>query len=234
MILAAYHPLSLIDFPGKLAAVVFTQGCNMACPYCHNPELLPRHAPISGQSLSTERFLQFLDTRRKRLEGVCITGGEPTQHADLESFILDIRNRGFLVKLDSNGSRPWVLRCLLEAGLVDYIAMDIKHRIEPLAYASSCGAGISPDRIRESIAVIRKSGVSYEFRTTVVPGIHDGEALLGIAREIQGARRYALQSARDHPGMPEALKQRLAEGRSLIAGVREALEGLTEELVVRG
>ena len=233
MILAAFHPLSLIDFPGKLAAVVFTQGCNMRCPYCHNPELLSREAPITGQSLAVDRFIEFLKGRKRRLDGVCITGGEPTQHADLPDFIRVIRNLGFAVKLDSNGSRPQVLRKLFEKGLLDYVAMDVKHALNPIDYARSCGVTLPLDRIQESIQLIKASGVDYEFRTTVVPDLHKPGDLLGIGRAVSGARRFALQKARPHPAMPDFMQLQMNAGNTCIQDACSHLEQLVEEVIVR-
>lgn len=233
MLLAGLHPMSLIDFPGKIAATVFTQGCNMRCPYCHNRELLPMAPPMTGQSIAPERFFHFLDARRRRLDGVCVTGGEPTQHPDLPDFLREIRAHGFLVKLDTNGSRPAVLEEILSAGLVDFIAMDIKHRLEPGCYDGCCGVRLPVEQLRKSVRVIQHGAVPYEFRTTVAPGLMDAADLLAIADSIAGARRYALQAFQPHDYLPAALNARAAESPALIREVEEAVRSRVDALVIR-
>ncbi|OIO47385.1 MAG: anaerobic ribonucleoside-triphosphate reductase activating protein [Candidatus Portnoybacteria bacterium CG06_land_8_20_14_3_00_39_12] len=170
MLLGGLQKLSLIDYPGKLAAVVFTLGCNFRCGFCHNPELvLP--ALIKKQSrLAEADFFKFLRTRQGKIDGVVVTGGEPTLHQDLPDFISQIKKLGFLVKLDTNGSCPEMLRILLEQKLLDYIAMDIKS--SPERYHRACGlTKINLSTIQKSIDFIKNSALPYNFRTTLAPNV---------------------------------------------------------------
>lgn len=198
MYLAGYQPLTLLDYPGRLAATVFTLGCVLRCPFCHNPELIEPSKEYLAQAggNKTEEFLEFLKTRQGKLDGVCITGGEPTLHADLLNFIRSIKSLGFLVKLDTNGAFPDIVRKIAETNLVDFWAMDIKHTPEKYPLASG-NADIDIRRFQESVTLIMESGADYEFRTTVVPGIHTEDDFQKIGEWIRGARRFALQEFRD-------------------------------------
>ena len=178
---------SLIDYPGKISAIVFTIGCNFRCPYCHNPELVDETAT----EMTEEEIFSFLERRKNLLDAVTITGGEPTIHEDLIPFIERIRALGFLVKLDSNGTNPHVIKEVLAQGLVDYIAMDIKSPLHK--YSETVARPVDVEKIRESIALIMKSGVDYEFRTTVVKSLLSPEDILKIVEEIRGAKQYFLQ-----------------------------------------
>ncbi|QQS15600.1 MAG: anaerobic ribonucleoside-triphosphate reductase activating protein [Candidatus Moraniibacteriota bacterium] len=198
MYLAGYQPLTLLDYPGKLAATAFTLGCVLRCPFCHNPELIEPSKEYLAQAggNKTEEFLEFLKTRQGKLDGVCITGGEPTLHSDLLDFIHTIKTLGFLVKLDTNGAFPDIVRKIAETKLVDFWAMDIKHTPEKYPLASG-NADIDIRRFQESVTLIMESGADYEFRTTVVPGIHTEDDFQIIGEWIRGARRFALQEFRD-------------------------------------
>jgi len=189
MKIGGLQKVSLIDYPGKISAIVFTQGCNFRCPYCHNPELVEKK--LYRPCLPEKDILDFLATRRGKLDAVTITGGEPTLQEDLLPFIGRIREMGFCVKLDSNGSRPDVLARLLQEKLLDYIAMDVK--ATAAKYANTIHAAVSFDVIRESIRLILKSGLEHEFRTTVVSSKLSDADILEISREIAGAKRYAIQ-----------------------------------------
>lgn len=178
---------SLIDYPGKISAIIFTIGCNFRCPYCHNPELVDETAT----EITEEEIFDFLARRKNLLDAVTITGGEPTVHEDLIPFIERIRALGFLVKLDSNGTDPHILKEALSRGLVDYIAMDIK---SPLArYSETVARPVDTEKIRESIGLIMGSGIAYEFRTTVVKSLLSPEDIRAIGEEIRGAKQYFLQ-----------------------------------------
>ena len=183
---------SLIDFPDRVAAVVFLQGCNFRCPFCHNPEL------VIGQRfnapLDEAEFFAFLEKRKRQLDGIVISGGEPTVHADLPDFIRRIRSLGYDIKIDTNGSNPTMLDELVREKLLDYIAMDLKG--EPEHYADYCGALVSADAIRASIKLIMECGLPYEFRTTAVPGQHTLASLQSLADMITGAERYVIQAFR--------------------------------------
>ena len=194
MYLAGLQKLTLLDYPGHVACTVFTAGCNLRCPFCHNSDLvLPSRRP---EKLDEEAFFAFSKKRRGILEGVCVTGGEPLLQADIRSFLRAIKDLGYAVKLDTNGTFPDLLESLVAEGLVDFVAMDIKN--SPARYAKTCGLDamdLSP--IRRSAAFLLSGAVDYEFRTTVTAQHHDEESLRSLAQWISGARRYALQSFRD-------------------------------------
>jgi len=180
---------SLIDYPGKSCAVIFTRGCNFRCPFCHNPELvLPeKYSP----EIPVSEVLDFLKSREGKLDAVTITGGEPTMHSDLPDFIKKLKDMSFFVKLDSNGSNPEMLKNLIEQKLVDYIAMDVKSTFEN--YEKAAGVPVDIDKIKKSINLIKNSGLSHEFRTTVVRSIVSLDDLKKIAENVRGAQNYFLQ-----------------------------------------
>ena len=197
MYLAGYQPLTLLDYPGKLAATVFTLGCALRCPFCHNPELIePNKEDLKRMGGNrTEEFLSFLKRRQGKLDGICITGGEPTLHADLIEFIRKIKDLGFLVKLDTNGLFPDIVERIMATKLVDFWAMDIKHT--PKKYPLASGrSDLDIVRFQRSVRLIMKSGADYEFRTTVVPGIHEEEDFEEIGHWIEGAKHYSVQEFR--------------------------------------
>ncbi len=194
MLIKGLQKLTLLDYPDRLACTVFVGGCNFRCPFCHNASLvLPE---MFGQTIPTEEFFSFLASRAGRLEGVCVSGGEPTLMADLADFIRRIKSMGFLVKLDTNGSRPGVLRELIDAGLVDYVAMDIKN--SPDSYEKTAGITSSElvSAVRESVALLLEGRVPYEFRTTVMRELHGEAEMQRIGSWLSGAERYFLQNYR--------------------------------------
>ncbi len=188
MNIQGYQKLTLLDFPGKVACTVFTGGCNLRCPFCHNASLVL--SPREGENRE-EEVLSYLSSRRGILEGVCITGGEPILQPDLASFVEKVKKMGYEVKLDTNGSDPVALSALLQKGGIDYIAMDIK--TSPENYFRAIGKEISFDAFEKSVQVIRSSGIGYEFRTTVVKGIHTKEDFEGIGRFLKKEEKYFLQ-----------------------------------------
>lgn len=182
---------TLLDYPGHVACTIFLGGCNFRCPFCHNAELLDCHAAALYKE---EELLAFLEKRKKILDGICVTGGEPTLQPDaLEAFLEKVRALGLLIKLDTNGSRPEVIRRLADRKLVDMIAMDIK--ASPAHYAEVCGApGLDLAPIRESAAWLKSGMLPYEFRTTTVKGLHTAEDFKAIAPWIAGCPHYYLQN----------------------------------------
>lgn len=187
MLLGGLQKFSLIDYPGKMCAIVFTAGCNFRCGYCHNPELVKNPRGL----IEEKEFFDFLKKRQGQLEAVTITGGEPTLHFDLVEFIEKTKKLGFLVKLDSNGTNPNVLKKIIEKKVVDYLAMDIKGPLNK--YQEITNSTIDTDKIQQSIKLIRESGIDYEFRTTVVESQLSREDILTIGKLIKGAKRYYLQ-----------------------------------------
>ncbi len=213
MQIASYQKLTLIDYPGKIATTVFTVGCNFRCPFCHNPELVYPPVQTSASNYNVEKdFFSFLEKRKKTLEGICITGGEPTIQVDIIEFIKKIKKLGYLVKLDSNGTRPDVLKKLIDLKIVDYFAMDIKN--QPKKYNQTVGAEIDIERIKLSVDLIMKSGIQYEFRTTAVPGLHTEKDFLEIAQWIKNAQAYYLQEYRARTILDPSLKEK-NKGQSL-------------------
>ena len=190
--------MTLLDFPGHVACTVFLGGCDLRCPYCHNYELATGKVP---PVMEEEELFAFLAKRKGLLDGVAITGGEPCLHRDLPEFIAKIREMGFPVKLDTNGTHPAVLAEVLERGLVEYVAMDVKN--SPDKYAMTAGLqtlDIGP--IRESIELLKNAGIEYEFRTTVVDELHEAGDFEEIGRWIEGARHYFLQCFTDRDTVP--------------------------------
>jgi pyruvate formate lyase activating enzyme len=189
MKIGGLQKVSLIDYPGKISAIIFAQGCNFRCPYCHNPELVDpkRYAAL----IPSKDLLEFLSVRMGKLDAVTITGGEPTIQRDLMALIRQIRNMGYSVKLDTNGSHPEVLADLLKEKIVDFIAMDVK--APPEKYQNIVSAPVNIDDIRRSIRLVLKSKIPHEFRTTIVRSQLALEDIVAIAREIEGAKRYVLQ-----------------------------------------
>ncbi len=182
--------LTLLDYPGKLACTLFTGGCNLRCPFCHNASLVK--SCNSYEAIPEKDFFAFLEKRRGTLDGVCVTGGEPLLQPDLEAFLKRIKANGFLVKLDTNGCFPDKLKALVAQGLVDYVAMDIKSSLKQYNLATGL-QNIDLSGVRESIAFLLTEPIDYEFRTTVVKGLHDAVSLCEAAQLINGAKRYFLQ-----------------------------------------
>lgn len=187
MNIQGYQKVTLLDFPGKVAATLFTGGCNLRCPFCHNGGLVK--TPIAYPN-ALDEVLAYLQSRRGILEGVCITGGEPLLQPDLVSFIQKVKEMGYAVKLDTNGALPVRLQAVLDTGLVDYVAMDIKS--SPTGYAKTTGCDVDFATFARSMEIIRSSGIPFEFRTTAVKGLHTVEDFAAIA-EIIGDVPYFIQ-----------------------------------------
>ena len=193
MTFSGIEKTTLIDYPSKIAATVFTYGCNFRCPFCHNPELVIE--PCDEDYVITEHYiLDFLALRKGKLDALVITGGEPLLQGGIQSFIQKVKKLGYLVKVDTNGFYPGMILQLIDSGLIDYWAMDVKN-LESL-YSKTAGVSVNVGNIRKSISNIMKSGIKYEFRTTVVPGLHDVESLRGIGELIKGANKFYIQNFR--------------------------------------
>lgn len=194
MLIKGLQKLTLLDFPGRIACTVFTVGCNMRCGFCHNGDLVLGYG---GGEISVEELLAFLDSRRGRLNGVCVSGGEPTLHTDLANLLREIKARGFEVKLDTNGTNPEMLRSLMDEGLLDYVAMDIKNSPEKYPATCGCDAPYIIEKVRISVELLKESGVDYEFRTTLTREMHEKEDMRAIGRWIGSECKYFLQTYRD-------------------------------------
>lgn len=191
--ISGLEPSSLLDYPDKISAVIFTHGCNLRCPYCHNPELVVKKF-CTKTEISEKYLFQFLKNRRGKLDGVVITGGEPLVQDSLDPFIKKVKQMGYLVKLDTNGTYPKKLKKLLENNLVDYIAMDLKYPKSD--YIKSSPRKNISKRIEESIDIIMTSDIDYEFRTTYVKKFHTIDSVEKMGEMIKGAKKYYIQNFR--------------------------------------
>ena len=197
MLITALTKFTAIDFPGKLACIIFTGGCNLRCGFCHNPEFVipEKLEEMKKSAIPFESVLNFLKARQGMLEGVVICGGEPTIQPDLIDRLREIRGLGYAIKLDTNGLNPGLLKKIMAEGLVDYIAMDLKM---PINYSKELvGVTITDGVLLESVEMIMNSGIDYEFRTTVIPGIHNEKVLAEMGGQILGASKWALQGFRN-------------------------------------
>lgn len=231
--LSGVQPFTQLDFPGRLACIAFLPGCNFRCGYCHNPEfvLTERLVKTAESWIDGEVFLSFLDRRRGLLDGVVISGGEPTLHAGLPDFIREIRNRGFQVKLDTNGSLPEVLGPLLHDHLLDYVAMDVKTSLEQ--YPELASACIRPSAIRESIDLIKELAPDYEFRTTMIPKCHGRKEIAGLLELVRGSKRYALQAFRPAITLDPAFASYEPSDEIFLKTIAEQFRPHVQELIIR-
>lgn len=224
---------TLIDYPGKIACTIFLIGCNFRCPFCYSAELVLPEKIKNQPRIDEKELFRFLKERREYLEGVVICGGEPTIHSDLSDFLLQIKKMGYLIKLDTNGTQPDVIKKLIDKKLVDYIAMDIKAPLEEEKYAVASGVKVDLEKIRQSIALIKNSGIDYEFRTTVVPTIHQLEDLLNIAQAIAPAKKFYLQNFRPEKTLNENLLQVKPFSETDLEMILEKIKNLFEECRIR-
>ena len=190
MNIGGLQKLTLLDYPGKIACTLFTVGCNLRCPFCHNASLVTH--PQDAGYVTDDEFFSFLQKRKGVLDGVCVTGGEPTLQKDLPEFLEKIKALGYFVKLDTNGTNPRLLRSLIDEGLVDYVAMDIKN--SPEKYTTTSGGVDMLTNIKESVSLLLSGKVQYEFRTTAVSGFHETEDFESIGKWICGADKYFIQN----------------------------------------
>lgn len=219
MHIAGLQKMTLLDFPERIACTVFLPGCNLRCPFCHNASLvLPER---EKDSISENELFEFLSSRRKKLDGVCVTGGEPTLYIDLPDLLGRIKDMGFQVKLDTNGTSPKMLRQIIDAGLCDYVAMDIKN--SPSKYTATCGGIDVLENVQESAAILMTGKIDYEFRTTVMHPFHAPEDLIAIGRWLKGAKRYYIQNFVDSGDLLSSGSEALTENemKELLMAVQE-------------
>lgn len=220
MVIGGFQKFSLADFPGKISAIVFTRGCNFRCPYCHNPELVDpaRYAPEIPQ----EEVLRFLGSRRGQLQGVVVTGGEPTLHDDLSLFLAAVRALGFAVKLDTNGSNPDALHGLIRDSLIDYIAMDVK---APLAaYPRVAGARVRAEDIERSVRLVIGSGLPHELRTTYEGSLLSTQDMAAIAEIVRGCAHYVVQGFRPSRALDPAMRGLARPDRARLQAILRLME----------
>lgn len=225
-----YLPSSLLDYSGKIVSVVFLSGCNFHCPYCFNVEIVNNSKKL--KRIEPEEIFNHLESRKKWLDGVCITGGEPTLHKGLFEFISKIKQMGFLVKLDTNGTNPEILKRLVDEKLVDYIAMDIKAPLKK--YGEAVGREVDLEKIQESVDLIRNSGVEYEFRTTVVPKFFDEKDALAIGDWLKGSKKYFLQQFRAEKTLDKEFQKEMPYSHERLHEFAEILKPFFDKVEVRG
>lgn len=230
MIIGGFQRFSLIDYPDKICAIVFTQGCNFRCPYCHNPELVEIKKSAPG-GLKEEEILSFLHRRKGKLDAVTITGGEPLLQSDLELFLSAVKGLGYLVKLDTNGSFPSRLKRIIRSKLVDYIAMDIKTSLDK--YNQVINRRIEKTKILDSIRLIMDSGLDYEFRTTIVKTLFERDDFYKIGNLIKDARLYVLQRFVPTKTLDDKFLDMRGCSDEEIRTYREIIEGFVQRCVER-
>jgi len=200
MTIGGLQKVTLIDYPGKIACTVFLTRCNFRCPFCYSKELVLEEEIKKQPQIGIENFFSFLEERKGLLDACVICGGEPTLALELKDFLKRIKEMGFLVKVDTNGYLPEKLKELIDEKLVDYIAMDIKAPLDKEKYSRATGVDVDIERIKKSIELIKNSGIDYEFRTTVVPGLHRKQDIVEMAKAIGPAKKYFLQNFRGEKG----------------------------------
>ena len=194
-IIDGFDKLTLLNYPDKVACTIFTKGCNFKCPYCHNSSLIS----LDKVNDKYEEVMSYLNKRKGILDGVCITGGEPLIHKSTKDLIIEIKNMGFLVKLDTNGSNPSMLKELIDEKLIDYVAMDIKNTFDKYEMTIGCKTNI--DNIKMSIDVIESSNIDYEFRTTIVKELHTFDDIKSIVNMLDKKSKYYIQNFRNSDGV---------------------------------
>lgn len=223
-----YMPVSTVDYPGKIATTVFISGCNFRCPYCHNSSIIvPKPARYSPEDI-----LRYLARRKNLIDGVCITGGEPTLWKGLKSLMAQIKSSGFSVKLDTNGSRPDVLEDIIAKGLVDYIAMDVKAPLE--GYRTYLTRVSDVEKVCISVDMIKAAGIDYEFRTTVHPKLLSIDDIKKMGSWLKGAKKYVLQGYRYSPDIldPEFCGREFCE-RAYLDKAKEAVDEYFDQVIIR-
>lgn len=208
MLISGVQPLTLLDYPDKVAAIIFTPGCNMRCRFCHNKEfVLPEEiTKLRPSFISEKTILNFLRSRVGKLDGLVISGGEPTIQPDLKQFIVKVRDMDFLVKLDTNGNLPDILKDLVREKLIDYVAMDVKTTLD--RYKNLVGNMADPHKIEESIDFLKRGSVPYEFRTTMIDGEHTEDVVREMAMLLSGADTLYLQTFRPEVTLDPAFEKK--------------------------
>jgi len=224
-----FQKTSLIDYPGKVCSVVFLAGCNLRCPFCQNPDLVLHHQKM--KDIKTERVIEHISSNRKWIDGVCITGGEPTIYQDLPGFAQKIKKMGFFVKLDTNGTNPGMLDYMLKNCLVDYVSMDIKAPLE--SYNKSTNVEIDKEAIQKSVETIKGSGVDYEFRTTVVPSLFKTKDALMVGQWLEGSRKFAIQQFRPTVTLDKAYQRKKPYTEKRLNELKAIMEPFFESVEVR-
>ncbi|HHT46661.1 MAG TPA: anaerobic ribonucleoside-triphosphate reductase activating protein [Firmicutes bacterium] len=223
--------ISFIDFPGEICATLFAGGCNFKCRYCHNKDLVLKPADLPP--IQENEIIKFLKAKKYVLDGVCISGGEPSLQEGLPDFISRIKELDLKVKLDTNGTRPYLISKLLDRKLIDYIAMDIKAPLEKYSFVT--GVDVDIERLKETINLLKSNSIDQEFRTTVVPGLLNENDILSIARLIAGSKKYVLQQFRPGASLIDpALSDVKLFYREQVARVADSCKEYIQEVQLRG
>lgn len=231
MKIGGLQKLTLIDFPGRISCTVFCLGCSFRCPFCYNPELVLPEKMEKQPQIAEKDFFDFLEERKELLEGVCLGGGEPTVNEDLPAFVKKIKKLGFLVKLDTNGSNPWMLKKLIDKNLVDYVAMDIK--APRGSYRKLTGRLIDIKDIEKSMDILKQNKIDHEFRTTVIPTLLEKEDILKIAQWLSPAKKYFLQNFRPEKTIDPELKKVKPYSEEYLSSCCQAVSPFFETCQVR-
>ncbi len=229
MKIAGLQKLSLVDYPGLLSAVVFLEGCNFRCPYCYNIDLIDGKSELECPE---EEVFEFLERRKNIVEAVVITGGEPTLHGSLEELIFKVRDLGYKIKLDTNGSDPRMLRELIKQRAVDYIALDIK--TSPSKYERVCDLKEMKEKLLDSIGILLKGNVDHEMRTTCVPGIVEVEDFYKISKMVKGADKYFLQQFRSEQTFSPEYRKKRPFTKEELGRFKSILERTVDDVSIRG
>jgi len=232
MIFGGFQQLSLIDYPGKICAIAFTIGCNFRCSFCHNKELVLPELIAKQPIILEDDILNFLKSRMGKLEALCITGGEPTLYNDLESFLQKVKQLGFLIKLDTNGTNPALLSKILDAKLIDYVAMDIKAPLTMKDYNKITGIQVNLEDIKQSIEIIKKRLSDYEFRTTVEPLLSEQD-IFKIAEYLAPAKKYFLQEFRTGNTLNPLYNSMRGLGQEELEKIKDKIKDNFEQIGVR-
>lgn len=230
MLISGFQKSTLLDYPGKVACLIFTYGCNLRCEYCHNPELVV--FPCNPSSIvKEEEIISFLNERKGLLDAVVITGGEPTIQPDLIPFIKKINDLNYLVKLDTNGTDSKIVKQILDLNLVDYWAMDVKYEKE--LYIQNLVDKVDYKEIERSISLLMKEAKDYEFRTTYVKGIHTLESAKGIGELIKGSKRYYIQNFRPGKTINPSLNNRNSFTEKELEDIKKVMKKYVKDVVIR-
>lgn len=230
VILKGIQKTSMIDYPGKISTILFVGNCNMRCPFCQNPDLILNFESLP--TLDENEILNFLKKRKKWIDGVCITGGEPLIYSDIPELLKKIKNLGFLIKLDTNGLNPNLLKKIIDEKLVDYIAMDIKSDKEH--YFKAAGVKVDMEKINKSIGLIKNSGVDYEFRSTIVPDFFNEEIIENIGEWLKQIRKFVLQQFRSTlPLLDKSFEEKKPYKKDVFEKFKRILEKYAKEVEIR-
>jgi len=232
MQIKGFQETSFIDYPGKICSLVFLGNCNFRCPYCHNPDLILGNIV----DLDEEKIINFIIEKKKWIDGVCITGGEPSLHKDVIDFAKKLKEKGFLVKFDTNGTNPELLKELIKKKLVDFIAMDIKNPLKK--YEEITKTKVDVEKIKKSIELIKKSGnkkdgIDYEFRTTILPKHHNEKSLIEIAKDLKGAKKFVLQNFKTGRCLDETYNKEKSFSHDELMKFKELVKDYFKEVEVR-